>query len=70
MRYHVRVKLNKSMIEVDENRITVGVQARPEKGKANQELIKKIAKHFKVPLSWVRIVSGVASRNKIVEIKD
>ena len=68
MRYTVNVKLNKDFVEKDGGKITVGVRARPEKGKANEELLKKIARHFKVPVSSVRIVSGRRSRNKIIEV--
>jgi len=35
--------------------------------KANLELIKKLAKHFKVSSSQIRIVSGLKSKRKIVE---
>ncbi len=69
MRYSVSVKLKKDFIEVDEDKIVIGIKAQPEKGKANEEIIKKIAKHFCVPKSAIRIVSGASSRKKIVEIK-
>ena len=42
----------------------------PVAGKANQELIERVAEHFGVPKSRVRIKSGLASRNKRVEIAD
>lgn len=42
--------------------------ARPIKGEANAEIVKKIAKHFGVPRSDVRIVAGKRSREKIVEV--
>ncbi|HIE18162.1 TPA: DUF167 domain-containing protein, partial [Candidatus Bathyarchaeota archaeon] len=48
--------------------IIVGLTSKPEKGKANLELIKKLAKYFKVSSSQIRIVSGLKSRRKIVEI--
>ncbi|RLF35105.1 MAG: hypothetical protein DRN03_05750 [Thermoplasmata archaeon] len=46
----------------------VGVKAKPKHGKANMEIIKKIAKYFKVSSSNVRIIAGFTSRKKIVEI--
>ena len=55
-------------MEVNSGEIIVGVMARPEKGKANEEVIKKIAKYFGVPKSFVRIISGATSRKKIVEV--
>lgn len=68
MRYPVHIKLNKDFVKQEEDKITVGVKARPEDGKANEELLKKIARHFKVPVSSIRIVSGRRSRNKIIEV--
>lgn len=69
MKYSVSVKLKKDFIEVSGNEIIVGVKASPEKGKANDEIIKKIAKYLGVPKSAVRIISGATSRKKTVEIK-
>lgn len=44
------------------------VAAAPENGKANQALIRLLAKSFGVASSAVRIASGATSRIKIVEI--
>lgn len=68
IRYKVAVKLHKDFISVDGGKITVGVTSRPEKGKANEEVIRKIAGYFRVPRSAVKIISGRASRKKLVEI--
>ena len=42
--------------------------AKPVKGEANLEIIKQISKHFGIPKSNVRIISGEKSRDKIVEV--
>ena len=42
--------------------------ARPEKGKANRELIELLADHYGVARSRVRIVRGEKSKEKTVEI--
>jgi uncharacterized protein YggU (UPF0235/DUF167 family) len=42
--------------------------SQPIKGEANVELIKKIAKHFGVSRSKVRIVKGQKSRGKVIEV--
>ena len=68
MKYYVFVKLRKDFIEVDGDKIMVGVLAPPEKGKANAEVIEKISKHLNVPRSAVRIVSGASSKMKLIEI--
>ncbi len=41
----------------------------PEKGKANQELIKFIAKLLRVGQENISIVSGLTSRNKRISIR-
>lgn len=68
MKYAVQVKFHKDFVEVHGGTIVVGVMARPEKGRANEELIKKIAKHFGVTQSRVALISGARSKRKIVEI--
>lgn len=68
MLYKVTVFLNSDYIEVKDDRIEIGVMSRPQKGKANSEIIKKIAKHFGVSSSNVRLVSGEKSRDKIIEV--
>ena len=68
MRYNVTVKFNTDAIEVDGYTITVGIRSKPERGRANRELVDKLAKHFGIPILNVRIVAGLKSRKKIVEI--
>jgi len=70
LRYEVEVTFHKNFLKVEANKIMIGLTSKPEKGKANLELIKKLAKHFKVPSSQIRIVSGLKSRRKIVEIPE
>ena len=55
-------------IGCDDKKIIVGLTSIPEKGKANRELIKKLAKHFKIHSSKVNIISGFKSKKKIVEV--
>ncbi|MGC9968820.1 MAG: DUF167 domain-containing protein [Minisyncoccia bacterium] len=47
----------------------VAVKERPTDGKANRAIEKAIAGYFKVPLARVRIVSGHASREKVIWVK-
>ena len=68
MRYEVEVKFHRDFVEVLGDRIIVGLTSRPKGGKANRELITKLGKHFNVSTSHIRIVSGLKSRNKVVEI--
>jgi len=47
----------------------VRIAAAPVEGAANQELIKLLAKAFKLPKNAVQIISGSTSKNKIVRIQ-
>ncbi len=70
MRYDVEVVFHRDFVQVEGDKIVVGLTSKPEKGKANTELVKKLAKHFNVPSSHVSIVSGLKIRNKVVEITE
>ena len=49
--------------------LRVRIAAAPVEGAANQELIKLLAKSFKLPQKAVEIVAGAASKNKMVRIQ-
>lgn len=46
----------------------IAIAAAPEKGKANTELIKFLAKEFKVLKSRLVIISGAGERTKLVKV--
>lgn len=46
----------------------IKVAAVPEKGKANQELCRFLARHFQVPRSSVSVSLGATSQRKVVKI--
>lgn len=46
----------------------IHVHARPIDGKANEELLEAVSRHFGVPRCRVHIVGGHTSRTKTVEI--
>ena len=70
MKIQVRVKPDSKTEEViqEANSFVVKVKAPPEKGKANQAVIKLLAQHFGVSQSQVRILSGFRKRNKVIEV--
>lgn len=68
MFYKVSVSFHKNHIKIIGDHIEIGIMAKPVKGEANLEIIKKISKHFGIPKSNIRIVSGEKSRDKIVEV--
>ena len=47
----------------------VRIREAPVEGKANEAVIRLVAERFRVPKSAVKIVSGLTSRNKIMEIR-
>ena len=54
--------------EMDGNVYVVRVKEPPVEGKANRAVLKLLARHFGVPESRLRIVSGLSSKNKVVEV--
>ena len=69
MRYSVSVRFSSDgNLQVNGNEITISIKSRPEHGKANRELMKNLAAHFGVSEGSIRIVSGFASRKKVIEV--
>jgi len=68
MLYKVHVEFNRDSFIINEDQISIGIKSKPVKGKANKEIIKKLAQHFGVSTSQVIIRSGQKSREKIVEV--
>ena len=70
--FTVRVvpRASRSEITGEQNgSLRVRIAAPPVAGAANQELIKLLAKTFKLPQKAVEIVAGAASKNKMVRIQ-
>jgi uncharacterized protein (TIGR00251 family) len=55
--------------KLDDGTLKIKIAAPPEKGKANEELVALLAKHYGVPRSAVTIVSGHGSPRKSVRIE-
>ena len=58
----------KNEIIKDGNTFRVRLSAPAAEGKANSALIELLAEHFGVKKSAVKIVKGIKSRNKLVEL--
>jgi len=67
--YKLAVTFQKDFLEISGNQITMGIEKKPVKGEANKEIIKKLAKHFQIPASHVKIRSGHKSKQKVLEIQ-
>jgi uncharacterized protein YggU (UPF0235/DUF167 family) len=69
LRYTVFVKFNSSgKIQIQENEITISLKSEPERGKANRELIQKLADYFGISNDKIHITTGLYSTKKLVEI--
>ena len=68
---HVKAHSKKVGISIDsDGTITLHILALPEGGKANQEIVRWFAKKFEKPTSQVRLIAGLHSRTKIIEVLD
>lgn len=59
---------HQQLIRLDKYHYKVKLVSPPEKGKANQELIGLLAKHFNVSPWHVSIVNGHTSAQKLIKI--
>jgi uncharacterized protein (TIGR00251 family) len=67
----VKVKPNSQQQKIEEladGSLNVHLKSPPIDGKANEELIKLLAKKFDVPKSSITFKSGVTSRKKLIII--
>ncbi len=73
MKIFISVKTNAKQEKVDkmdECHFRVCVKAPPQEGKANEAVLKVLARYFDFPKSKFRILSGLQSRNKVVTFNE
>ena len=63
-----RAKKTEILKWLDEETVKVAVKAPPEKGKANEAIIKLLAQEFKVAPSLIQLIRGATTRIKQFEI--
>ena len=71
MRIRARVKPGAREEKVSrepDGSLLISVTARAQEGKANEAVVKAVARALHVPKSSVRIVSGLSSRTKMLEV--
>lgn len=71
MKVNVKVipKSSMTMVQTElDGSLKVKLTAPPEKGKANEQLVEVLAKHYNVKKSAVRLLKGAASKEKLVEV--
>ncbi len=72
MKINVRIKTRAKheKVEKSENGYIVYVNQPPIENKANKALVELLSSHFDVPKSRIRIIAGLKSKNKIIEITE
>jgi uncharacterized protein len=69
--YTVRIKfdsIDKFVLDSLNNEIELSIKSIPIKGKANNEIIQKISRYFNIHTDNVKIIHGVYSKTKIIDI--
>jgi len=66
--FKVQVQFNSDILTIVGDSINIGIREKPIKGKANKAIIKKLANHFDVSTSQIKIKKGAKSDTKIIEI--
>ncbi len=56
--------------KLETNIYEMAISSKPEKGKANKEIIEELATFFKIKKSQVKILKGFKSRQKVIQITD
>jgi uncharacterized protein len=72
MKISVKIKLKSKQEKIEkikENFFQISIKEKPIKGKANEAVINILANYFNVSCSRIKIVSGLKSKEKIIEIK-
>jgi len=54
---------------MEDETVKIDIAAKPEKGKANAELIKFLAREFAADKDNIKIISGAGERIKLIKIK-
>ncbi len=65
---HPRSKSRTFIADIDDGQIVLNVRSPPHGGKANAELLKRLAKTLGVSTASLRVVSGLGDREKVIEV--
>jgi uncharacterized protein (TIGR00251 family) len=57
-----------SIVQVDENSFEMAITSKPQKGKANKEVIEELANYLNIKKTQLSIVKGHKSRQKVLQI--
>lgn len=65
---HPKARVN-AITGVHDRAVKISVTAPPDKGRANNAIVKLLSKLLKIPVSLIAVVSGASSRRKRVRIE-
>lgn len=69
---HIKVRPNAKtqniIIEDKANCLQINLTSKPIQNKANKELLKLLRKKFKLNTNQIQIISGIKSKNKLIQI--
>jgi len=68
MKFEIKVHPGSKQEKVSGPPYEIWIRAKSERGKANQAVLEIISKHFSVPKSRIKIVKGIKSRKKLIEM--
>ncbi len=54
--------------EMADGTLKIKITTAPVEGKANEALIDLLSEHFKIKRNKIKIVSGITSKNKTIEV--
>ncbi|MBI2436561.1 MAG: YggU family protein [Candidatus Magasanikbacteria bacterium] len=63
-----RSSKNEIVGKMEDGTLKIKLTAPPVDGEANKKLVELLSKEYDVPKSKIKIVRGMGSRNKIIEI--
>lgn len=66
---HVTTGAKEAGVRKGEERLEVKLKSKPVKGEANRELKEVLSYFFGVPQSYIEIVKGAKSQNKLISVK-
>ena len=70
MIYKVQVEFSKDILEGNDDQINIEIKNKPIKGKANKEIIRKVAKYFSTSTGMMQIRSQDQRKNNKNIIRD
>ena len=70
LKVRVQPRASRNSVEIaDDDTVRVRVTAPPDRGKANDAVVRLLASQLGVPKSVVRIVRGHTSRSKVIQVE-